>query len=178
MASSRDMQDHAWVHAWVREDRARLWWSVVAWKHHFIEASHNLTTVLRHTAQRLGLHMRRDGFVVMKDLLELPMFLQNSPEEIIACVEHNSKQRFRLITEAGEELIRAQQGHTAKVGRIDQRALNTLITMDNLPELAIHGTFASVVKKIRFEGLKTMGRDHIHMAVGLPCHGGVISGCR
>ena len=123
MANSRDMQDHAWVDAWVREDRARLRWSVGAWKHHFIQASHDLSKVLRHSAKREGLHMREDGYVAMKDLMKLARFRQNSHEEIIACVEHNSKQRFRLITEAGEELIRAQQGHTAKVCSINQRAL-------------------------------------------------------
>ena len=67
---------------------------------------------------------------------------------------------------------------TGKVGHIDQHAVHTTLISADVPECVIHGTFRNKVNQILSEGLKTMGRVHIHMASGLPRHGGVVSGCR
>lgn len=99
-------------------------------------------------------------------------------EEIDLCVEHDAKSRYLIYEEDGQRFIRAQQGHTKRVGNINQQNLTTPCTRQNCPRMAVHGTFATNVETIRKEGLKKMGRDHIHMAAGLPGDAGVISGCR
>lgn len=45
-------------------------------------------------------------------------------------------------------------------------------------DTVIHGTYYKVWSLINEQGLKTMGRTHIHFAKGLPGNQGVISGMR
>lgn len=65
-------------------------------------------------------------------------------------------------------IIRANQGHSIKV---DTSGLLTPITEEagNIPDACIHGTDDSAWKLImKSGGLRTMGRNHIHFASGLP----------
>ncbi|XLU98948.1 hypothetical protein S245_013288, partial [Arachis hypogaea] len=70
-----------------------------------------LTRILRHMASELNLDMRSDGYVKVNDLLKLNMkTFANIPLR-----SHNIidvRERFSLIEENGELLIRANQGHT------------------------------------------------------------------
>jgi 2'-phosphotransferase len=56
--------------------------------------------------------------------------------------------------------------------------LLTKIEDPSLYPVVIHGTFAKVWHLIKAEGLKRMGRNHIHFAPGMPKEEGVISGMR
>merc|ERR1712061_903653 len=76
------------------------------------------------------------------------------------------------------ERIRATQGHSTRLGVEAAENLYTAVTPDSIPKLCIHGIFKKNVEPIRKEGLKSMGRVHIHMATGLPSDGSVVSGCR
>uniref|UniRef100_A0A0D9WLH2 2'-phosphotransferase n=1 Tax=Leersia perrieri TaxID=77586 RepID=A0A0D9WLH2_9ORYZ len=108
-----------------------------------------LTRVLRHMASELNLEMRTDGYVRVRDLLNLNLqtfaripLKSHTVDEIREAVRRDSKQRFSLLEEDGELLIRANQGHTVT------------------------------------HGLKRMARLHVHFSSGLPTDGGVISGMR
>ncbi|XP_062233674.1 putative tRNA 2'-phosphotransferase isoform X2 [Phragmites australis] len=78
-----------------------------------------LTRVLRHMAAELGLNMRTDGYVRVGDLLRLNLqtfakvpLKSHTVDEIREAVRRDNKQRFSLLEEDGELLIRANQGHT------------------------------------------------------------------
>ncbi|XP_062028882.1 ubiquitin-conjugating enzyme E2 28-like [Rosa rugosa] len=79
----------------------------------------SLTRILRHMASELNLDMRSDGFVKVHDLLELNLkTFANIPlsshivDEIKEAVRKDNKQRFSLLEENEELLIRANQGHS------------------------------------------------------------------
>jgi len=178
MQTQDQKDDYDWVGAWHAADTRRHEWTVEQWKSHFLTLSKRCSYMLRHGAAENGLIMRSDGFIPVRDILAHKTFRGFSKEDVEVCVEHNTKKRFLLSEEGGELLIRAQQGHTKRVGEIDQRALTTPLTGKNCPSMAVHGTFSKNIDSIKKQGLKTMGRDHIHMATGLPGNKGVISGCR
>nr|KAJ0190940.1 hypothetical protein LSAT_V11C800423480 [Lactuca sativa] len=78
-----------------------------------------LTRILRHMASELKLNMRSDGYVKVEDLFRLNMkTFANVPisshtiDDIKEAVKRDNKQRFSLLEENGELLIRANQGHT------------------------------------------------------------------
>ncbi|XP_057742282.1 uncharacterized protein LOC130960821 [Arachis stenosperma] len=81
-----------------------------------------LTRILRHMASELNLDMQIDGYVKVNDLLKLNMkTFANIPlrshniDDVREAVRKDNKQRFSLIEENGELLIRANQGHTIMV---------------------------------------------------------------
>lgn len=71
--------------------------------------------------------------------------------------------------------IRANQGHSLPVPEL---ALKSISSIEDAPSMVIHGTDKRLWPSIQRDGLRTMGRNHIHMASGMPGHGGVISGMR
>ncbi|PRQ17836.1 putative 2'-phosphotransferase [Rosa chinensis] len=77
------------------------------------------TRILRHMASDLNLDMRSDGFVKVHDLLELNLkAFANIPlsshivDEIKEAVRKDNKQRFSLLEENEELLMRANQGRS------------------------------------------------------------------
>jgi len=63
-------------------------------------------------------------------------------------------------------LIRANQGHSVAV---DSEGLLTPITEADIPETVVHGTTHGAWPLIvSTGGMKTMGRNHMHFATGLP----------
>lgn len=67
--------------------------------------------------------------------------------------------------------VRANQGHSIKLAEEDMSDLLTPITLEanNLPATVVHGTRHEHWAKILASGgLKTMGRTHVHFAVGVP----------
>jgi len=74
-------------------------------------------------------------------------------------------------------LIRANQGHSDQ--GVTALELTPITSTTDLPNgIAIHGTYFDAWKVIRTDGLKKMGRNHIHFAVGELGAEGVISGMR
>lgn len=94
-------------------------------------------------------------------------------------VNENGKQRFSMVYQrVGDQegwWIRANQGHSLPVPELE---LRTISSVEEAPSMVIHGTDLSFWPSIRRDGLKAMGRNHIHMASGMPGHEGVISGMR
>ncbi|CAN1166455.1 tRNA 2'-phosphotransferase 1 [Linum perenne] len=164
-----------------------------------------LTRILRHMASELSLNMRNDGYVKVKDLLQLNMktfanvplrshtvddvkevaqnestvcawLLNNCNGVKLQAVSKDNKQRFGLLEEDGELLIRANQGHTLKVVE-SESLLRPILSADEVP-VCVHGTYRKNLDSILQSGLKRMERLHVHFSCGLPTDGEVISGMR
>merc|ERR1719150_1163938 len=93
-------------------------------------------------------------------------------EEVCAVVSASDKQRFD-IRSGLRPLIRASQGHSMPGIELDLE----LLTGADVP-LAVHGTYYAAWDQIQRTGLKSMERNHIHLARDLPGDSGVISGMR
>ncbi|KAF8732772.1 hypothetical protein HU200_015109 [Digitaria exilis] len=96
--------------------------------YHSSDASGSSSRVLRHMAAELGLDMRTDGYVRVRDLLRLNVrsyaevpLKSHTVDEIREAVRRDNKGRFSLLEEDGELLIRANQGHSV-----------TLVTSESL----------------------------------------------
>ena len=167
--------------------------------------SHSLSWALRHAALDLGWTMSNDGYVPIAQVLACKhkKFQNITLEQIQQVVQTNDKQRFKIqefpaskfqttttrSTNANDAqanndnermilCIRANQGHT--ISNIDPDALLTRLTPEQLEQIPVilHGTYLEPWKAIQKEGLKSMNRNHIHFAAGLPEEDGVISGMR
>ncbi|XP_030931403.1 tRNA 2'-phosphotransferase 1 [Quercus lobata] len=142
-----------------------------------------LTRILRHMATELNLNMRSDGYVKVQDLLNLNMqTFANIPlrshtiDDIKEAVRRDNKQRFSLLEENGELLIRANQGHTLTTVE-SESLLKPILSPEEVP-VCIHGTYSRNLESILKIGLKRMKRLHVHFSCGLPADGEVISGMR
>ncbi|KAG4144797.1 hypothetical protein ERO13_D05G060998v2 [Gossypium hirsutum] len=91
-------------------------------------------------------------------------------------VRKYNKQRFSLLEENGELLIRANQGHTVMTVE-SERLLKQIISVDEMI-VCVHGTYKRNLESILESGLKRMKRLHVHFSSGLPTDGEVISGMR
>ena len=68
-----------------------------------------MSYVLRHGADKEGIHMNSGGYVMMADLLQYLNRGQKkvTKEFIYSIVEDNEKKRYEVLTEDGIEYIRA-----------------------------------------------------------------------
>ncbi|KAH1106882.1 hypothetical protein J1N35_010650 [Gossypium stocksii] len=142
-----------------------------------------LTRILRHMATELNLNMRSDGYVKVEDLLKLNMktfanipLRSHTVDDIKEAVRKDNKQRFSLLEENGELLIRANQGHTVTTVE-SERLLKQILSADEV-QFCVHGTYKRNLESILESGLKRMKRLHVHFSSGLPIDGEVISGMR
>ncbi|XP_027771545.1 tRNA 2'-phosphotransferase 1-like isoform X2 [Solanum pennellii] len=142
-----------------------------------------LTRILRHMASELNLNMRNDGYVKVQDLLKLNLktfanvpLRSHTVDDVKEAVRKDNKQRFGLLEENGELLIRANQGHTVKIVETES-LLKPILSADEVP-VCVHGTYKKNLESILEHGLKRMKRLHVHFSCGLPTDGEVISGMR
>ena len=155
--------------------------SVVSDKKLIVRVSKKLSSVLRHGIDREGLRdcFGDDAYVPLKRVLALRKFRGVNMDQIRTVVEGNDKQRFSMAKRDGKWFIRANQGHS--VAGVDAEKLLERIEIDaNAPPIfALHGTYKAVWNDIaKTGGLLKMGRQHVHLAQGMPEEGGVISGMR
>lgn len=132
-----------------------------------VKQSKRLSYLLRHGAQKEGLAITAEGFVLITDLIKKSPDL--SVEIINEIAERDEKNRFFIK----DGLIRANQGHSMQV----QVEMKLITDPSEIPTI-IHGTFKSNWESIKSSGLKRMTRQHIHFAVGMVGENGVISGMR
>ncbi len=149
-----------------------------------VSLSKALTSVLRHNAPRAGLAIRTDGFCVVAEVLETDdlRLLDATLADVLRVVRYNPKQRFELLEEAGELLIRAVQGHSIPQVR-DELVLKPLSVDDHdLPEVCVHGTKGRNLASILHHGLLAGGRggtrNHVHFQPFEPGDERVVSGVR
>ncbi|GBG79173.1 hypothetical protein CBR_g28889 [Chara braunii] len=142
-----------------------------------------LTRILRHQAPSWRLDIRPDGYVPVEQLLTLKArtpaqkeLCSHTVEDVRQTVTTDNKQRFGLLEENGNLLIRANQGHTMKC--VQTEAVLTPIADAKDVPVCVHGTYYRHWEAIRRDGLSKMSRNEIHFAIGLPGKDGVISGMR
>ena len=142
-----------------------------------INVSKAMSYVLRHGAEKEGLLIRSDGYIYLADLLNVKSLkkMNAGVPEVEYIVQNNDKKRFELKQEDGVMLIRATQGHSIQTVQTEE--LLEKITNPFLYNQIIHGTYYEPLPLIMQNGLNRMGRNHMHLAVGLPGDG-VISGMR
>jgi 2'-phosphotransferase len=147
-----------------------------------LEFGKALVRILRHKALEAGIPIGPDGFVYWVDILKLGQFKGLTGSQIEWIVDKDSKQRFMLKTDPNTEtmMIRCNQGHSFPEGTIDPDKLLTQITAATVANylFVVHGCPTAAWWLIQKTGLNKMGRQHVHMAVGLPESGNVISGMR
>ncbi|GAQ79224.1 Phosphotransferase1 [Klebsormidium nitens] len=143
----------------------------------------SLTQILRHSALEHGLAMRPDAFVQVSEILHLQKktrsgrsLSSHSEDDVRQAAALDKKGRMELREEGGELWIRATQGHSIKI--IESEALLRSVTSASEVPVCVHGTYTRYLDAIFREGLKTMKRNHVHFASGLPKEDGVISGMR
>ncbi|BFZ07242.1 hypothetical protein BsWGS_10281 [Bradybaena similaris] len=141
-----------------------------------VKISKSLSYLLRHGAEKEGFRFQPGGYLYVDEILKHKNFQSVSVENIKHIVENNDKQRFALEedTATGRLKIRANQGHSLEV---DDLELKPITEASDYP-VVVHGTNDRAYRSIASQGLKTMGRNHIHFAAGEPGVSGVISGMR
>ncbi|EAR94249.1 RNA 2'-phosphotransferase, Tpt1/KptA family protein (macronuclear) [Tetrahymena thermophila SB210] len=144
--------------------------------------SKKLAWLLRHGAEKEGLNMGSDGYVLLQEIMSRNDFSTITFDKVKSVVDNNDKKRFEMIQKEHngkiEWFIRASQGHT--ISSINDEELLDKISLDVASSLGIvvHGTYKQFWEPISKEGLKTMQRNHIHFAIGYPGDKEVISGMR
>ena len=149
-----------------------------------VQVSKKLAWLLRHGAESEGLQLGEGGYANLADVLNNRQLrsLKITLDEVRQVVQDNDKQRFSLVPAAPstdengsniltsedpkDYLIRANQGHSLKV---EADGLLSPITVADMPETTVHGTTHSAWPLIVASGgLRTMKRNHVHFASGLP----------
>ncbi len=121
-----------------------------------VRTSKYLSKHLRHQPERLGLELMPGGWVSVDALLAacarngFPI----SRAELEEMVARNDKQRFSF--DPTGELIRANQGHSVNVDLELERLTP--------PAVLYHGTGERSAEVIAREGLRRMGRHHVHLS--------------
>ena len=111
---------------------------------------------LRHRPDEIGLRLDREGWASVDELLAgaaahgFPI----DRDELQRVVADNDKQRYELDVTGTR--IRARQGHSV--------AVDLGLGAASPPELLFHGTVERFVDAILAEGLRPMGRQHVHLS--------------
>lgn len=121
-----------------------------------VKVSKYLSKHLRHQPERLGLVLEPGGWVPVDDLLDACR-RHNFPidrAQLEEVVERNDKRRFSF-DHTGTRL-RANQGHTVEV--------DLQLTPAPPPATLFHGTNTGVLDAVMRQGLRPMGRHHVHLS--------------
>lgn len=122
-----------------------------------IQLSKFMSLVLRHEPGAVGIVLDAAGWTPVEELLSGLNRSGRSVtrEQLLEVVATNDKSRFAL-SEDGLR-IRASQGHSveAKLEYVPREP----------PAMLYHGTATRFVEAIRRDGLKKMGRQHVHLSL-------------
>eukprot|EP00105_Crassostrea_gigas_P023014 XP_011442724.1 PREDICTED: putative tRNA 2'-phosphotransferase isoform X1 [Crassostrea gigas] len=127
-----------------------------------VQLSHFLAKILRHEAINRGLDVTEDGYVDVEDILELPEARNKTEQHVRNIVRNDTKGRFYLRESCGILQIKATQGHSFEVPKLELK----LVTHYTEVRCAVHGTRSRNWESIKSEGISKMGRKHIHFAQG------------
>jgi putative RNA 2'-phosphotransferase len=119
-------------------------------------ASKQLSYVLRHRPEAIGIALDKAGWVAINELLAA-LARHGTPlrrSDLEAIVTGSDKQRFALSPDGSR--IRAQQGHSVPVDLGHQRAAP--------PPILYHGTIVRFLSSIRQHGLLRGKRHHVHLS--------------
>ncbi|HEX8203911.1 MAG TPA: RNA 2'-phosphotransferase, partial [Isosphaeraceae bacterium] len=121
-----------------------------------VRISKFLSKHLRHEPERLGLALEPGGWVPVADLLAscarrgVPI----TRAELDAVVDRNDKRRFSFDPTGAR--IRANQGHSV--------AVDLQLEPVEPPGVLYHGTGHRAAEAIARQGLRKMGRHHVHLS--------------
>jgi putative RNA 2'-phosphotransferase len=121
-----------------------------------VRVSKYLAKHLRHHPERIGITVDRGGWVDV-DVLIVACADNGFPitrAELEYVVASNDKDRYAF--DASGQRIRANQGHSVGV-ELDLPAVTP-------PDVLFHGTVERSLPAIRREGLRSMGRDDVHLS--------------
>lgn len=127
-----------------------------------VQLSHFLAKILRHEAINRGLDVTEDGYVDVEDILELPEARNKTEQHVRNIVRNDTKGRFYLRESCGILQIKATQGHSFEVPKLELK----LVTHYTEVRCAVHGTRSRNWESIKSEGISKMRRKHIHFAQG------------
>lgn len=117
--------------------------------------SKTLSYWLRHRPDDAGLTLDAQGWTPTDAVMaQLAKRFAIDFERLLAVVESNDKQRYEFSADL--ERIRARQGHSVEV------ALD--LPPEEPPPVLYHGTVERFLDAILTEGLKPMGRHHVHLS--------------
>ncbi len=121
-----------------------------------VKVSKYLSRHLRHDPDRLGLELESGGWVDVDALLAAcaDRGFALSRAELDEVVARNDKRRFAF--DDGGRRIRASQGHSVPV--------DLGLEPVQPPAELFHGTSESRVEPILRDGLRPMGRRHVHLS--------------
>ncbi len=136
-------------------EAGRTLWAVAQDK--LTRASKYLALRLRHKPDEVGLAMSPDGWVDVEALLRAAARdgMAIDRDELRAVVATNNKQRYEF--DGTGRRIRARQGHSVAV----DLGLEARVP----PDVLYHGTARRFLDQILVEGLRPMGRHHVHLSV-------------
>lgn len=109
-----------------------------------------MSLLLRHKPEQENLKLDGQGYVLVDELIEK---LKITEDDIRWIIDNNDKKRF--VFNSDETMIRAAQGHSISVDLKMKRILP--------PDVLYHGTSISNSTYISKDGLKKMGRNHVHL---------------
>jgi putative RNA 2'-phosphotransferase len=115
-----------------------------------------LSLYLRHQPEALGLTLGPGGWVSIDALLQAATDrgFRIARDELEAVVAGSDKQRFSISVDGSS--IRANQGHSVPV--------DLELAPTTPPPVLYHGTGHRSVDAITSEGLRRMGRHHVHLS--------------
>ncbi|RKT82360.1 putative RNA 2'-phosphotransferase [Saccharopolyspora antimicrobica] len=119
-----------------------------------VRISKYLAKHLRHQPERIGVELDANGWVDVEVLLAAAAAhrFPISRAELAEVVASNDKQRYVI----DGDRIRASQGHSVPVD-LD-------LPVSEPPAFLFHGTVGRNLAAIRQEGLRPMGRQHVHLS--------------
>lgn len=147
--------------------------------------SNNITTnqskymswVLRHGLNDLGLKPDVEGYIKLSDFINTAdANYKLNTDIILQIVESCPKQRFAIKKLNEDIFIRANQGHSKKVGELLESD-KLLIKITKPITGVFHGSYKKHLESIKINGLNRMERQHIHIAKFNDAKSGKRSNC-
>ncbi len=125
----------------------------------FAGLSRFLSFVLRHEPEAIGLHLDREGWASVDELIVCARTRGRTLDAatIAEAVATNDKQRFALSDDGAR--IRAVQGHSIDV----DLGLAPVVP----PALLHHGTATRILVAIRRDGLRPLDRQFVHLSASV-----------
>jgi len=126
----------------------------------YVKISKFLSYVLRHNPERFGIQLDSRGYAdlgaVLKILNEKFTNVEIDKDLIKDLIRKSDKKRFEI----NNKTIRAFYGHSIN------KKIN-MAEIKNPPDKLYHGTTKWSYKKIKHEGLKSKGRQYVHLSQDL-----------
>lgn len=122
-----------------------------------VKKSKRLAYMLRHDPSSSNITLSEDGYVPVNAVVEV---LHVTRDELALLVGADTKNRFEV--DATGTKVRARQGHSLSTVNVPLTVADDTV----LPRGSVlyHGTKTLLLPVLHREGLKPMGRNHVHLS--------------